>query len=135
MKPMHYLAIATGLALGTSAAAQTAPRPTGDIAQYLGADNYPPAALRVSAQGRTVARLVIAPTGLVSDCQIAESSGNQDLDMQTCRMATQRLRFEPARDAKKRPVESVYRLPVRWSLPNPIVPVMPAPTTAAPAGG
>jgi protein TonB len=80
--------------------------------------------------------LVITPTGFVSDCQIAESSGNQDLDMQTCRIAIQRMRFAPARDEKNRPVESVYRLPVRWSIPKPTVPVMPVPTaTTAPAGG
>lgn len=51
-------------------------------------------------------------------CQIAESSGSQVLDTQTCALATQRFRFEPGRNGLGETVASVYRQSVRWVLPE-----------------
>ncbi|MBB4153517.1 TonB family protein [Sphingomonas jinjuensis] len=133
MRRTGVLAITVGLFWSAGAMAQSGSQPLGDISQYPGSTNYPPAALRADAQGRTVALLGISPQGRVTDCSIEGSSGNSDLDAETCQIATQRMRFQPARDEKKRPVASTYRLPIRWVLPTPPVDTVP-PAPTPPAG-
>lgn len=64
-----------------------------------------------------VMRLAIDPTGRVADCTVTSSSGSTALDVQSCRIARNRVLFEPARDATGRPVAGDYVLPVRWQLP------------------
>lgn len=90
----------------------------GNPGQFFGADNYPPAAQRAEAQGRVVASLTVGTDGRVSDCQVTTSSGNNDLDTTTCRIAKSRVRFTPAKDESGNPISSRYTLPVRWVLPQ-----------------
>lgn len=90
----------------------------GDPGRFFGADAYPPAAQRAGAQGRVVARLSIGTDGRVTDCSVTSSSGNEDLDSTTCRIARSRVRFTPARDDSGQPMTSNYTLPVRWVLPQ-----------------
>lgn len=90
----------------------------GNPAQYFGTDNYPPAAIRAGAQGRVVARLTVGTDGRVTECTVSSSSGNDDLDSTTCRIARSRVRFTPARDDSGQPIASNYTLPVRWVLPT-----------------
>lgn len=61
--------------------------------------DYPADASRTGATGSVTARLEIAPYGRVTGCTIVRSSGTPSLDATTCRLAKQRFRFEPARDA------------------------------------
>lgn len=89
----------------------------GSPGQFFGTDNYPPAAIRAQAQGRVVARLSVGTDGRVTDCTVSSSSGNDDLDSTTCRIAKSRVRFSPAKDDSGNPIASVYTLPVRWVLP------------------
>jgi len=90
----------------------------GNPGQYFGPDAYPPAAIRAGAQGRVVARLTVGTNGRVTDCVVETSSGNNDLDETTCRIARSRVRFTPAQDQNGNPIVSSYTLPVRWVLPN-----------------
>ena len=90
----------------------------GNVAQFFGADAYPPAAIRAEAQGRVVARLTVGADGRVSDCSVTTSSGNSDLDTTTCRIAKSRVRFTPAKDDSGTAIASTYTLPVRWVLPS-----------------
>ena len=90
----------------------------GNPASFFGPDAYPPAAQRAGAQGRVVARLTVGTDGRVSDCSVTSSSGNDDLDSTTCRIARSRVRFTPAKDDSGQPMTSSYTLPVRWVLPQ-----------------
>jgi protein TonB len=65
-----------------------------------------------------VARLTVGTDGRVSDCSVTSSSGNDDLDSTTCRIARSRVRFTPAKDDSGQPMTSSYTLPVRWVLPQ-----------------
>ncbi len=84
----------------------------------VGADNYPPSAIRAEEQGRVVAKLTVGTDGRVTDCTVTTSSNSSALDQATCRIAKSRVRFTPAIDATGNPVTSSYTLPVRWVLPQ-----------------
>ena len=49
-------------------------------------------------------RFLVLPNGRMGECRITGPSGNPDMDRATCRLARQRLRFRPARDAWGRAV-------------------------------
>lgn len=46
--------------------------------------------------------------GRATDCRVFESSGNLEIDRETCRLAEARLRFRPATDEQGRPYEGSY---------------------------
>lgn len=92
--------------------------PKGNVAQYFGYDQYPPDALRANEQGRVVARLAVNVDGAVTECEVTISSGFASLDAATCRIAMERIRLSPARDAAGKPVASHYVLPVNWMMPD-----------------
>lgn len=48
--------------------------------------------------------LRVGPDGIPVSCRIARSFGDAAIDAETCRLAVQRLRFEPGRDERGRPV-------------------------------
>ncbi|CAN5524233.1 hypothetical protein BH10PSE14_BH10PSE14_19110 [soil metagenome] len=125
-----------GLALGTFALGIAAPAsaqgarhpdmqatPVGDVGQWFGPDNYPPAAVRAARQGRVVAAIGVDAAGAVTSCTVAESSGTTILDTATCEIATAHIRFDPATDHGGRPIASTYKLAVRWVLPENTLPV------------
>jgi TonB family protein len=92
--------------------------PAGNPGSWVTTNDYPAAALREFAQGITGFRLVIGRDGRVSDCSITASSGSNDLDAATCRLISQRARFEAARDDRGKPTEGTYSNRVRWVIPN-----------------
>jgi TonB family protein len=100
------------------------PVPIGHIGQWFGPDNYPPDAVRSARQGRAVVTLQIDASGAVIGCSTFESSGTTILDTATCDIAMAHLRFDPATDAKGQPTAGTYRLPVRWVLPDTVVPAI-----------
>ncbi len=65
-----------------------------------------------------MARLTVGADGRVSDCSVTASSGNDDLDSTTCRIARSRIRFTPAKDDNGNNMVSTYPLNVRWVLPE-----------------
>ncbi len=62
--------------------------------------------------------LAIAPNGRVSSCRITRSTGHAVLDEATCRLITQRARFNPATDVTGKPVGGSYSSSIRWFLPD-----------------
>lgn len=66
--------------------------------------DYPVAASRTGARGRVEIAFTVETSGRVTGCSVSRSSGNAALDDATCRLATQRFRYAPARDAAGRPV-------------------------------
>lgn len=109
--------------------------PRGNPGAWFTSDSYPAAALRRSAEGRSVARLAIGADGRVTGCTIVTSSGDADLDRATCAVPMRAGRFVPARGADGAPVAASYMLPVRWVLPSDggVLPVPPPGDQAEPA--
>ncbi|MEH3104745.1 MAG: energy transducer TonB [Sphingomonas phyllosphaerae] len=84
----------------------------------MGADNYPPAAIRAGEQGRVVAIVAVDATGHPTGCRIDISIGSPTLEKGTCDLILARGRFTPARDAKDRAIASEVTFPIRWVLPE-----------------
>lgn len=58
-----------------------------------------------AGQGGTVAiKFMVWTDGRVRDCTVTHSSGSRALDETTCRLITERYRYDPSRDAQGRPV-------------------------------
>ena len=77
-------------------------------------NDYPDGALKEDASGKTIVRYVVDEAGRSSDCVVLKSSGNKLLDLATCSKLLKRARFEPALDAKGRPMRSVSVTAVNW---------------------
>jgi protein TonB len=92
-------------------------RPRGDQGGWFPQDSYPPAARRAGAEGRVSVSVDVGTDGRVIACRVTSTSGNDDLDKATCRLATRNGRFEPARGPDGSPVPSTTALRnVRWVL-------------------
>jgi protein TonB len=92
-------------------------KPRGDQGGWFPQDSYPPAARRAGAEGRVSVSVDVGTDGRVIACRVTSTSGNDDLDKATCRLATRNGRFEPARDASGAPTTSTTALRnVRWVL-------------------
>lgn len=89
----------------------------GDQGGWFPQDGYPAAARRAGAEGRVSVSVEVGANGRVVDCQVVGSSGDDELDAATCRLATRNGRFEPARDGQGNKVAARLNLrPVRWTL-------------------
>lgn len=93
-------------------------RVRGDRGAWFSTDDYPAAAIRAEEQGVAGIEVQVGTTGRVSACNVTATSGSATLDRATCRLYSQRARFEPARDDAGRPVASTYRDTIRWQLPR-----------------
>lgn len=81
-------------------------------------NDYPVNALRNMEQGSTGFALTIDQRGRVASCLVTESSGSLDLDEATCRLVSDRARFQPATDAKGRAARGSYASRIHWTLPS-----------------
>lgn len=92
-------------------------QPRGDQGAWFPQDSYPAAARRAGAEGRVSVSVDVGTGGRVTACRVTASSGNEDLDAATCRLATRNGRFEPARNETGQPTAGTVTLrPVRWRL-------------------
>lgn len=91
--------------------------PKGNPADWVSQDDYPAAALRAEAQGRTSIAWDINLQGRVENCHVTSSSGNADLDEAACRAITRRGKYSPALDQSGNPIRSAAARTVRWVLP------------------
>jgi hypothetical protein len=62
---------------------------------------------------------MVAKDGKVDKCRVTQSSGNADLDEQTCIQLRQPGRFKPALDPTGRPIKWTYLSKLRWTIPHP----------------
>lgn len=90
----------------------------GNPSSWFTNDDYPPGALRANAAGRVTARLTIGTDGRVSGCSVTGSSGNDDLDSATCRIAQRRGRYTAAKDENGAPTVSGSTINIRWVVPK-----------------
>ena len=71
--------------------------------------------LREGRIGGTVSvRYEVDPQGHVGACTVTRSSGNDDLDSQTCTLIQRRFRYEPARDEAGEATRSTVEEDHRW---------------------
>jgi TonB family protein len=75
---------------------------------------YPEAARRKDAEGRVRFEVLVDDRGTVEDCRLLQSSGSDDLDQGTCRLA-RTMRFAPGEHDGK-PVPSSRAFTIRWLL-------------------
>jgi TonB family protein len=94
-------------------------RAHGNLAQYFNDSDYPHDAIQRNEQGVTGFTLDVDAAGRVSACRVTKSSGSASLDEATCRIAQERVRLEPARDRRGRPVPDRVDSRMRWVLPEP----------------
>ncbi|MEO5640637.1 MAG: energy transducer TonB [Sphingomicrobium sp.] len=98
-------------------------RAHGDLVGLFSSDDYPNEALQKRETGTVKVRLTIGVDGRISACEVTLSSLSPSLDAATCRVITDRARFEPARDRAGRPVPDSYVQRITWKLP----PLLPEP--------
>ena len=103
------------------AVAQTAvapPVPEAPVTDWVHPDDYPPASLRAQEEGRVSVQLHVDANGMVSGCQVTNSSGHSLLDARTCTILTQRAHFRPARDASGQVIAAITPvMSFRWQMP------------------
>lgn len=96
----------------------TPPSPKDDPSHWVLQFGYPSDALRVRAEGVVGYRLNVGPDGKPTQCQVAESSGNDSLDWATCENLMRRASFDSAKDKNGKPLASTYSSRVRWTPPR-----------------
>jgi protein TonB len=93
-------------------------RPSNSSAGWISTNDYPRSPLMNEIEGTAGYLLVIGTNGRVASCDLTRSSGNRALDDATCRLITNRARFEPATDESGAKVLGTYTGSVRWEIPN-----------------
>lgn len=86
------------------------------IAGSIGEDDYPATALRNEEQGRVYARLTIDKRGRVTRC--LPDGATATLREATCRLILERFKFRPARNNRRKRVESTVTQPFDWRIPD-----------------
>lgn len=66
------------------------------------------------AEGSAALAIGVGITGQVDSCRVIRSSGDNFVDSGICGLVVQRLRFEPARDARGRPIPFFTNYMARW---------------------
>ena len=84
---MLIAAALAALALTAQPAEPRREQRVGNLAQYIGTDDYPPEALRSNQQGTVRFSVTVGTNGHVVACEITRSSGFRELDEGTCRLA------------------------------------------------
>jgi protein TonB len=72
----------------------------------IGYRDWPDGVPRADRPLRVEIRYWVETTGRISGCEIQRSSGLPDLDASTCRLASQRFRYQPARNSAGEPIRS-----------------------------
>ena len=88
--------------------------PTGWITN----EDYSNSDLRRGNEGVARYRLVIGSNGRVNGCEITSSTGHASLDRATCRLISNRARFDAATDNRGERVVGTYSGSVTWQIPE-----------------
>ena len=94
------------------------PTPVGASDGWITTADYPAEARKAEQTGIAVANLTVAPTGRVTSCAIALSTGFPLLDSATCRLLLARGQFSPAADEAGNPTAGMWSQRARWALPG-----------------
>lgn len=91
-------------------------RPVGSPAAWVGADDYPPSALRNGWEGGVRVTVRVDRAGTPMGCAVRASSGHWSLDNATCAAMLNHGRFDIAPTG---PRERYWTSPViRWAMPD-----------------
>lgn len=112
--------LAVPLPATATAAAETPAHARANLATLFSDEDYPIAAVRAHEQGTVQFRISVGADGSPTLCRVIASSGSATLDETTCRLLMERARFEPARDAKGKPVPDTVTARIVWRLPDDI---------------
>lgn len=88
---------------------------SGDI---VSARDYPRSTRAARLGSAVTVALTVGTDGRVRECRVLRPSADPEADRITCRLATERFRFRPARNAAGEPIESVYGWQQRWFTPD-----------------
>lgn len=77
---------------------------------------YPDTSLEKDEQGKTVAWLLIGPTGDIERCGVIISSGSHLLDSKACEILISTAQFYPAKDASGKGIASVFQQRIQWKI-------------------
>lgn len=88
--------------------------PARKIAGQLRDRDYPREAEAQRLAGTVGIRFRVRTDGRIDNCSIAQSSGHAMLDTLTCRLVTERFRFQPATDAAGVAIESTLGTSFTW---------------------
>jgi TonB family protein len=77
---------------------------------------YPDASLEKDEQGKTVAWLLVGPTGDIERCGVMISSGSPLLDSRACEILIATAQFYPAKDANGKGIASVFQQRIQWKI-------------------
>ncbi|MEA3262513.1 MAG: energy transducer TonB [Pseudomonadota bacterium] len=107
-----------GLDLAKLKEAKSPPIPTGNPANWVTTNDYPSKALLAGVSGTVRFMAIVGTEGRPTQCKIALSSGEPELDTVTCQLVMRRAQFKPAANAKGEPVVGYYINRVRWIIPS-----------------
>lgn len=91
--------------------------PRGDPQSWISAKHdYPSTYIRRDDTGIVEALVTVDSRGLVNQCHIANSSGSELLDRQTCSLLKRRARFVPATDLQGQAAPDNWLYRMEWTL-------------------
>lgn len=89
-------------------------RPPSALDPLFSASKFWTVEVRHAKTNEITAQLLVDKAGDVRECAIVASSGSAGLDIQTCQVFEQRVRYSPALDASGKAVASVVTETVKW---------------------
>ena len=122
--PVPFILLTLAALTGADEPREPVPRLV-NLSELATADDYPSLAAAKGQEGTAIVEVHVDRDGLVTSCRVTSSSGHTALDEQSCALFRARARFRPARDARGRPVASVYRRPMTWRLEGDPPPPLP----------
>ncbi|MEO6433432.1 MAG: TonB family protein [Sphingomicrobium sp.] len=106
-----------GLSLSTGALGQGPSDPIlTNLPVLFSVSDYPVGAAVKQIEGTATVDLLVGPDGMVKSCTIKQSSGDQELDVQSCWIFRTRALFVAARDREGRFIDGHFSKPVTWRL-------------------
>lgn len=101
---------------GTGGGGAIATRPVKVAGDINSARDYPRESRDLRLGHQVVVILRVGVDGNVKSCRVSQPSPDAEANRITCRLATDRFRFRPARDGNGNPVEADYGWRQRWFL-------------------
>lgn len=86
--------------------------------EIVSARDYPKQTRALRLGSSVTIALTVSAEGRVSACRILRPSPDPEADRVTCRLASERFRFRPARGPEGKPIPSVYGWQQRWFTPE-----------------
>jgi protein TonB len=86
------------------------------LVRNLGRGDYRALTAGRLPSGRAMVSLKLDARGLLTDCRVTRSSGDQTVDSGLCPLISRRLRFRPAMDADGNPIPYRLEYVANWSL-------------------